>query len=254
MRKRISSDYLSSESVINKFISSYEVSGKQFGIAARNKIKLFDFEGKLINIKSFKIPSLLNQIVYGLFRKSKAKRSYEFAKYLQSLNIHTPKPIAYYEFSFLGFFRNSFYVSEHLDADLTFRDLTTNFKLDNHETILRLFTRFTYDLHQKGVYFLDHSPGNTLIKKTKNGYEFYLVDLNRMLFCAMDYDTRIKNFSKLTFHRSIVEVMSDEYAKCINKDPDQVFELMWQHTQEFHRKFESKKKLKRKLFFWKKPS
>ena len=35
----------------------------------------------------------------------------------------------------------------------------------DHDTILRQFTRFSFNLHEKGIEFLDHSPGNTLIKK-----------------------------------------------------------------------------------------
>ena len=52
-----------------------------------------------------------------------------------------------------------------------------------NEIILRQFIRFSYLLHQKGIEFLDNSPGNTLIKKNEKGvYDFYLVDLNRMKF------------------------------------------------------------------------
>jgi hypothetical protein len=170
---------------------------------------------------------------------------------LLDLDIGTPQPIAYYEFTSFFVFNKSYYISEHLDCDLTYRELTTNFNYPDYETILRAFTRFTFQLHEKHINFLDHSPGNTLIKKSGNDYAFYLVDLNRMRFESMDLRARVKNFSKLTIHKSMVEIMSDEYAKCCNEDFNKIFGLMWQFTEDFQKKFNRKKELKKKLKFWK---
>jgi len=107
-------------------------------------------------------------------------------------------------------------------------------------------------LHENSINFLDHSPGNTLINANGDDYDFYLVDLNRMHFEKMDFDTRIKNFAKLTTLKSMVEIMSDEYAKCINEDYDKVCNLMWQYTEAFQNSYKSKQALKKKFKFWKK--
>ncbi len=251
MKKVFHHKYQDIELEIDDFIESFDSSGEQIK-DARNKLKLFQLNDKVVNIKSFKIPNLINQIVYKFFRKGKAQRSFEYAEKLTQLGIGTPQPIAYYENSSGLLFKRSFYVSEHFEYDLTYRELSRNLNYPDHEKILRAFTRFTYKLHEKGIHFLDHSPGNTLIKKSGNDYDFYLVDLNRMNFGTIDFETRIKNFSRLTKHKSIVEVMSDEYAKCINDDCNKVFDLMWQSTREFQNKFQKKKRLKKKLKFWKK--
>ena len=217
------------------------------GIGKRNTIKVININNVPLNVKSFKTPHLINKIVYRFFRKSKAQRSFEYANKLIELGVGTPKPIAYFEYSSVFLFGRSFYISEHLDCDLTYRELTKDFNIPDYDNILRAFTRFTYGLHQKNIHFLDHSPGNTLIKKDDNGYHFYLVDLNRMKFGPMDFKTRIKNFSRLTIHKSMVEVMSDEYAKCIGEDYNKVFDLMWKETEAFQEKFHRKKRLKKKL-------
>ncbi len=250
MKKVFHPKYQDSELDIDGFIESFDSSGEQIK-DARNKLKLFQLNNTIVNIKSFKIPNLINQIVYRFFRKGKAQRSFEYAKKLTQLGIGTPKPIAFYEFTTLLLFKRSFYVSEHLEYDLTYRELISDFKHPNYEQILREFTRFTFDLHEKGIHFLDHSPGNTLIIQKGNNYDFYLVDLNRMNFGTMDFKTRIKNFSRLTKHESMVETMSDEYAKCIGEDYDTVFKLMWNATEEFQNKFNRKKRLKKKLLFCK---
>jgi len=250
MKKVFHPKYQDFEFEIEGFINFFDSSGENIK-DARNKLKLFQLNDVVVNIKSFKIPNLINQIVYKFFRKGKAQRSFEFAKKLKTLGIGTPQPIAYYENSSALLFKRSFYVSEQLKYDLTFRELSSNLDYPSHENILRAFTRFTYNLHEKGVHFLDHSPGNTLIVQKESDYDFYLVDLNRMRFESMDFDTRIKNFSRLTTHKSMVEVMSDEYAKCSGNNYEKIFKLMWKSTQEFQSKFKRKKRLKKMLKFWK---
>ena len=224
------------------------------GVGDRNTIKIINIEGINVNIKAFKIPNIFNQIAYRFFRKSKAQRSFEYAKKLIELGVGTPKPLAFFEFNTLLLFKKSFYLSEQLDCDLTYRELITDLNYPNYETILRAFTRFTYLLHERGIQFLDHSPGNTLIKKNGNIYDFYLVDLNRMNFGELDFETRIKNFSRLTMYKSMVEIMSDEYAKCSGEDYELIFNLMWDTTLRFQEKYHNRMKLKKTIKFWKKNS
>lgn len=238
----LESDFKNSLTKVVRDFDSYEG-----GVGDRNIIKVINICGLELNIKAFKTPNALNKIVYNFFRKSKAQRSYEYAKKLLELRVGTPKPIAYFEYSTLFFFKKSYYVSEHLNCDLTYRELTKDFNIPEYDIILRAFTRFTFKLHQKNIHFLDHSPGNTLIKKIGNDYFFYLVDLNRMNFAPLDFETRIKNFSRLTIHKSMIEVMSDEYAKCSGEDYIKIFNLMWKETEAFQEKFHRKKRLKKKI-------
>ena len=228
--------------------------GTVFGNGDRNIIKLFDLDGQTINIKSFKIPNIVNKVAYKHFRKSKAKRSFEYATILLQKGIGTPQPLAYFEnFNKFGLL-DSYYVSEHLDCDLTFRELVEIPDYPDHENILRQFVKFTFDLHEAGIEFLDHSPGNTLIKKGQDGkYSFYLVDLNRMNFHeGMDFTTRMKNFSRLTPKKEMIQVMSNEYAKYYSQSETVIFENMWMETTTFQEKFAKKKRLKKQLKFWKK--
>jgi hypothetical protein len=229
--KQIYDNFKPNEVFLDDIITNYDTKGEDFGNQDRNSLKLFNLEDKTLNVKSFRIPNLINQIAYRFFRKSKAQRSFEYGKWLQSLDIGTPQPVAYYEFKTPFLFKKSYYISEQLDCELTYRELTTDFEYPNHEEILRAFTRFTYRLHKKEVHFLDHSPGNTLIKKVGEDYNFYLVDLNRMEFKHLDFDTRIKNFSKLTTHKFMVEIMSDEYAKASGENYDDIVHLMWKYTE-----------------------
>jgi len=252
MKYTFSEAYITCKKQVVDFIENFNNQGELFGKGDRNVIKLFEIDGFVLNIKSFKIPNVINQIAYRFFRKSKAQRSFEYAKKLESLKIGTPKPIAYFENSSLLFFKESFYVSEHLQADLTFRELTKKLNYPNHTQILEAFTRFTFQLHENNIEFLDHSPGNTLIQLNNGDYKFFLVDLNRMNFKTLTLEERIKNFARLTSHKEMVKVMSKEYAQLVEKPSEEIFEKMWQYTTEFQEKFQRKKRIKKRLKFWKK--
>jgi len=244
---KLSEEYQNKRGVILEFLQSFDKMGTLLGNGARNKIKLFDLNDKTLNIKSFKIPNKLNQVIYKYFRKSKAERSFEYAQILMYKNIGTPAPVAYALNKSSSLFKGSFYISEHLKCDLTYRELVTAPEYPRHEEILRAFTRFTYKLHENEIEFLDHSPGNTLIQINNSGFDFFLVDLNRMNFKKMNFEDRMKNFSRLTPKRDMVEIMADEYSKLIKEDRNEVFEKMWFYTNKFQEAHLRKKKLKEKF-------
>jgi len=252
MKIKISEAYSRDKKAIENLILNFSTKGEILIEGNRNKIKTFDLEKQKINIKAFKVPNAINKVAYRFFRKSKAERSYNYAQHLISHKIGTPFPIAFAERKNPFTFGESYYLSEHLPYDLTYRELVTQPEFPEHERILRAFTRFTYELHQKGIHFLDHSPGNTLIQLNSGDYEFFLVDLNRMEFKNLSLDERMKNFSRLTPKKEMVKVMASEYATLINQSYPEVFKKMWYFTEEFQRKFHKKQVLKRKLKFWKK--
>jgi len=242
------------ERAILAIVANFSTLGKKFDQRERNQIRLIDLNGEIINVKSFKKPNFINKIIYRYFRKSKAKRSFEHANILLQNQIGTPEPIAFVEkFDFFGL-TESYYLSRHLNYDLTFREISQDFSYPDSENILKQFTQFCYKLHQKGIEFLDHSPGNTLIEKTdEKQYKFYLVDLNRMRFHKkMNFKTRIKNLSHLTPKQEIVRFMSREYAIVSGESFEIIFEYLWHYTASFQKKFYQKKRLKKLFLFWRK--
>ena len=240
--------------ILNEIFVNFNFKGKILVNGQRNAIKLFEVEGITLNIKSFKRPNLINKIVYRYFRKSKARRSFEFASKLMEMQIGTPQPVAFFEnYDFIGL-KESYYACEHLENVFEFREIVQNEAFENRDFIIRKFTEFTFEMHEKGIEFLDHSPGNTLIRKNTDGsYSFYLVDLNRMQFHeTIDFKTRMKNLSKITHKKDMIAVMSNEYAKLSNGDETTIFETMWGLTADFQYRFHRKKRIKKKLKFWKK--
>ncbi|MGW1455404.1 lipopolysaccharide kinase InaA family protein [Salegentibacter agarivorans] len=245
MKIKISQAYKEVKPEIEAIVFNFKKKGEMLVDGKRNKIKTFDLDGKKVNVKSFKIPNALNKFAYRFFRKSKAERSFIYAHHLLSKDIGTPYPIAYAEETSAFSFLRSFYLSEQLSYDLTFRDIDLN--KPGHEAILRAFTRFIFELHEKKIEFLDNSPGNTLIRLNDGNPQFFLVDLNRMNFKALNFSERMKNFSRLTQEKEVVRIMANEYAKQIDKNEEEVFEAMWFYIRKFQESFVRKKAFKKKF-------
>ena len=211
---------------------------------SRNIVKKFDLNSLKINIKSFKVPNIINSFVYNFFRKGKAERSYFYALKLLSLGINTPTPIAFFEFKNLFFLSKSYYVSEQLEYDFSIRDVIKDLRFPERDKILKLFVKFTFKLHENNINYLDHSPGNTLIVKNKLNYDFYLIDLNRMKFEKMSLNKRMQNFERLSQDTSIISIFSKEYSKLYSKDFELINNLMREKVHNFFSTKMRKKRLK----------
>lgn len=254
MKLIIQPQFIDLEKDIENILINFNNTGSLLVKGSRNTIKIFPLNNQLLNIKAFKKPNLLNSFVYKFVRDSKAKRSYNYALKLLDKNIGTPQPIAFAEYNSAIGLGKSFYVCEHIVTEYTFRDLVENPDLETNEAILRAFTIFCYKLHEAGVAFKDHSPGNTLIKVNEdNTFSFYLVDLNRMQFHEkMSFEQRMYNLRRLTPKKEMIAVMANEYAKLYQyKSEQEIFDLLWNLTSEFQTKFHRKQKMKKKLKFWK---
>lgn len=255
MKLVVQPQFIDQKKEIETIITHFNEQGTLLIKGSRNTIKIFPLNNELLNIKAFKKPNLLNSFVYRFIRDSKAKRSYNYALRLLNSGIGTPQPIAFAEYAAGLGLGKSFYVCEHIATEYTYRDLVENPNLENHEEILRAFTAFCYKLHETGVEFKDHSPGNTLIKINEDdSYSFFLVDLNRMQFhTKMSFEQRMYNLRRLTPKKDMNAIMANEYAKLYTQKSEQeIFDLLWNLTNKFQMKFHRKQKLKKRYKFWKK--
>ena len=62
---------------------------------ARNEIKVFEVDGVELNVKRYRVPLLINRIIYRFFRRPKAVRAYEYALRLVAKGFETPAPVSY---------------------------------------------------------------------------------------------------------------------------------------------------------------
>ncbi|QFR48665.1 glycosyltransferase [Sulfurimonas lithotrophica] len=208
---------------------------------ARNEIKVVSYNDEEFVIKSFKVPHFINKIVYTFFKDSKAKKSYE-----NSVKIidFVPKPIGYIEFKKYGLLEDSYFVSKNFKYDLTIREPLLDKNYEDKERIFKEFALFTYKLHERGIFHLDYSPGNILIKKENDSYIFKVVDINRMQFKKLNLSERLLNFSKLWAKDEDLKIIVKEYAKIINEDETMCIEVALDYSQKHKDKKNFKKRLK----------
>ncbi len=208
---------------------------------ARNEIKVIDYNGEKLVVKSFKSPHIINKIVYTLFRESKAEKSYT-----NSIKIidFVPKPIGYVEFKKFGFLNESYFVSENFDYDFTIREPLLDDNFEDKENVFKAFAKFTLELHENGIFHLDYSPGNILIKKDGSEYIFKIVDINRMQFKTLNLDERLKNFSKLWAKDNDLTIIIKEYARLLNAEEDECIKIALKYSQTHKDRKNTKKRLK----------
>jgi len=214
----------------------------------RNEIRVIDYEGVKLNVKSFKVPHFINKVAYAYLRGSKAKHSFEYAMKIKACGAETPEPIACVEVLKNGLFNRSYYVSIHHQYDFTIRDLI-GFDFPDKENILKQFAVFTYEkLHKNSIHHLDYSRGNILITRLENKkYDFSIVDINRMRFEKMDYLKGLKNFAQIWAGEDELEIVAKEYARINNKNEEEAVKLLIQFDKEHKEKIQRKLAWKRRI-------
>ena len=192
----------------------------------RNTLRLTDD----IVVKKFAVPNLLRGVWYGLFGRSKARRSYEYALRMNGL---TPAPVAYREVRVFGILRESWYACRKSECKHTFNELIGQPDYPNRTDILKAIGRFTATLHQRGILHGDYSGGNILF--TADGSRVEVIDLNRIRFCSrLSREQRLLNFERLNIDRDALRTMVEAYAAAMGDDPAKDAEFVIAHRWYKH--------------------
>ncbi len=246
-RMKINPKYEQYRSFLEQIPFIFDTEGETI-YEGRNNIKIFQHKGISFNVKSFKIPHLINKVAYAWLRGSKAYHSFKYGMEILKRNANTPEPIAYIELLKNGVFHRSFYISLQYDADFTIRELI-GLPFDDKENILRQFTRFTYEkMHKKGIHHLDYSRGNVLIKRLPNHqYDFSVVDINRLRFEAMPFEKGLRNFAHIWAYDEEIEIVAREYARITNHNEQETVDLLYRYIKEHKAKINKRMAMKAKL-------
>lgn len=206
--------------------------GDSFGsliYKGRNELREYNYKGKNLVIKSFAKPNLINRIVYGLFRSSKAQRSYEYANMLLKAGIGTPEPVGYCTERIGLLFTRSYYISLKSECPYVYYDLMKK-HFDNQEQILRAIARTTAIMHDHGYLHKDYSRGNILFRETGNEVKVEIIDLNRIRFMEIGMEMGCKNFERLPGTPEMFAILADEYAKARGFEADECLKLMLKYN------------------------
>ncbi len=182
----------------------------------RNRTYRVMVDGKRAVLKCFKVPNAINSLVYVNLRKSKARRSYEYAKRLDEMGIGTPMPLAYAECRDGLRLRRSYYLCDYIDG----QEVRCWERLPDASPMLKALARDMVRLHRKGVFHKDFSPGNILYTVTPDGnFRFYYIDLNRVKFGVHDSNVLMQNFRCINTDLYETRRLARYYAEAAGLDP-----------------------------------
>ena len=202
----------------------------------RNEIRRIAVGGREYVVKSFHKPNLLNRIVYGFLRPSKARRSFEYSLLLQERGIGVPIPVAYYSERTLGlFFGRSYHVSLLSKLPYTYNDiLAGRLSAEDEHDFLVAIGRTTGRLHNAGMVHLDYSRGNLLLGRDDKGLaQVELIDLNRLRFHEISIDEGCQNFAeRLPATESQRRLMAEAYAEERGFDAEVCYQLLQKYNKE----------------------
>ncbi len=186
-------------------------------------------------VKKFARPTGLKRLIYSTIRKSKARRSYEYALLLPGM---TPAPIRYHETYKHGLLTDSEYVSELSICEYTFRDLR-NPSFPHREHILAEIGRFTARLHERGILHGDYSQGNILFHLDSETQQVHIeiVDLNRLhRYRKISMYRGCCNMERLDIEPAALQIMARAYAEEREMDAEQCIQLVLTHRWRKHKK------------------
>lgn len=198
----------------------------------RNVIKKIRRDGSTLVVKNFAGMYFFNRLAYSLFRKSKAERSYQYSAVLNEKGIKTPPHVGWVDCYSGGLLTRSYFVSVYypyrtLDEMIKYYEV---FHPPFKAGLIKHLAGFVHKLHSKGIYHEDLSPGNILVIRTLKGFDFALVDLNRIKFHPISHAAALKNFSTLVLPPDDTDMLIREYCKYNGQDADKAIAFL--HTYQ----------------------
>lgn len=191
----------------------------------RNELRTLEYDGVRYVVKAFRKPHIINRFVYGIFRPSKAKRSYDHAQLLMNIGVGTPQPVGYMNIRSGLLFDRSYFITLESDCPHLYQELFEK-KFEYEEEVLRAIGRMTAVLHEHGYAHKDYGRANILFKQTTEGIKLEVVDLNRMAIGPLDIKAGCKNFERLPATPQMHRWMAEDYAQARGFDADECFKLM----------------------------
>lgn len=182
----------------------------------RNLIYKITAAGKTFVVKQYKLPTLVNRIAYSSFRKSKARRSYEYARKLLDMGVDTAAPVAYIEISNGGLFHTGYFISEFMD----YPTLDKVSSCLEPKKLLDDFSSFTAGLHTKRIIHGDYNTGNILFREEFGRYRFALVDNNRLRLRRPSKRRCANDFRQLELPVPALTYVISEYAVIRGWNPE----------------------------------
>lgn len=214
--------------------------------AGRNEVRLFRRDGAEFVVKRYKRVNAVQSVAYTFFRRTKARRAYDYAAELRSRGISTPREVAYMETYGHGLFATGYFVSAMCPDPPAFDELVARRDFDRR--MADDMAAFIVGMHSKGVLHGDMNFGNFLYRRSKGGkYGFTVIDTNRSRF-RDGWPSRgecIANMRTMTHRRDVYAYIVRRYAALRGWDVGEALAEAEACLGRFERKHRRKDRMKR---------
>ena len=212
----------------------------------RNIVKKIAIPQGTFVVKDFKGMYFFNRLGYSLFSRSKAEKSFRNSRVLNEKGISTPAHVGWIDCYNLGLLTRSFFISVYHPYETLREVLKRNLHDKSHKSLLyHHLVKFIVKLHKAGIYHDDFSLTNMLVKPTTDGYQFSLVDLNRIRFMKVNFRQGLQNFGKLEIPTEDLNKLIRNYAIEVGESPDTSTDLFWADNKRFQYLRKLRKTLRR---------
>ena len=158
----------------------------------RNTLTRLEIGGRTVVAKAFPAPRSLLKRMQRIGRASKAVRAFDHAVEMLGRGVGTPLPLAAIE----GDDGAAWYLCDWV-ADCRPAWHLHDSKIADSDRWCDELGAFIGRMHQAGVYHYDNTPGNVLMRPRDDGWDFLVVDCNRMRFGAVGRWAGLRSLAQL---------------------------------------------------------
>lgn len=211
----------------------------------RNVVKRVNTAYGEVVIKNFKGMYFLNRLVYSLFTKSKAERSYLNAEILTEKGVKTPSNIGWLDFYKYGLLNKSYFISIYAPYKTLWEELRASKDPAHRQGLYDHLLDFIVEIHSLDVFHDDFTLGNILVIPTDSGYEFSMVDLNRIKFQKINFRKGLWNFNKLEIPKDDLNKLIGRYAERLGYAANEGVQQFWEDNRRYWILRNARKSLRR---------
>lgn len=189
--------------------------------SGRNTLFTVNAGERVACVKAFRRVRFIKGVIYGFFRRSKARSSFENASRLRSMGFDSPAPLAYCETrTRLGLYDRGYYICDYHPELVETRCWE---RWPDRDAFVGALGREMGRLADAGVLFEDFSPGNVMCRRGPGGgYEFWYVDVNRTRFDVWSRRRLMSMFKRINIVEAETARLARAFARDRGEDPARV--------------------------------
>lgn len=216
-------------------------------ILYRGRNTLWESNDGRFCVKFYRVPGRIKGLIYRWLRMPKARRAWENAHRLIELGFDTPAPEGVMLMQRGHRLDKSCYICRmYREPWAHLRGIESR---PDFPGIVTALAAYMLRLHRVGVWMKDFTPGNVLFRPAAGGgYDFALVDINRMCFGVTSQRKLLSNFGSPLDTADAVDALAREYA-ALAGDPslhDRAMKIYRSHRRFLARKAALKKFFRRR--------